>query len=101
MNGAPVFPAPHNAALAGLIFELASQLHVERSRRQALEAVLAGKGIVSTEEIEGAAENSGYRQAVEAALDQSIRKLLLVLSEGTDARTPLRAEVPKGSSGDR
>ena len=100
MSAPSEFGEPNNASLAGLVFDLASQLHVERTRRQALEAILARKGIVTAAEIDGAGEDAAFREANAAALDRSIRKLLRVLSEGADPRTPLRAEAPAKSNGD-
>ncbi len=88
------FAAPDNAALTGLVFELASQLHVERTRRQALEAALVRKALVTPEEIEAAGNVDAFRRENEAALDRSIRKLLDILTESTDRRVPLRAEAP-------
>ena len=90
----PEFGAPDNAALAGLVFELASQLHVERTRRQALEAVLEQKGLLAAVDIEAAGSDDRFRAMNGAALDRSIRKLLSILTEGTDPRIPLRAEAP-------
>lgn len=81
--------------LAGLIFELASQLHVERARRLALEARLEALGVVTPESIESTAGDSRLRAASEAAADASIRALLRILSEATDERTPLRGEAPQ------
>lgn len=94
------FGEPDNSSLAGLVFELASQLHVERTRRQALETVLVRKGVVTAAEIDGAGEDTAFRAANADALDRSIRKLLRVLSEGKDPRAPLRAEAPRNSSGE-
>ncbi|HLG87206.1 MAG TPA: hypothetical protein VKZ79_08420 [Alphaproteobacteria bacterium] len=89
------FAAPDNAALAGLIFELASQLHVERTRRAALEAALVQKGIVRDGEIESIVQHDEFRATNGAALDRSIRKLIAVLTEDEDRRRPLRAEASR------
>ena len=89
------FAAPDNAALAGLIFELASQLHVERTRRAALEAALKRKGILSDAEVEGMAQDAAFQATNGAALDRSIRKLIAILSEDKDPRTPLRVEAAR------
>ena len=87
------------AKLAGLIFELASQLHVERARRLALEAALASAGLVPPAAVVAAGESAACREAAGRAADASIRKLLRVLSESADERAPLRGESPGPSGG--
>jgi hypothetical protein len=88
----PEFGGLDNATLGALIFELASQLHIERTRRSALEAALAHAGVLTPAQIEKTGEESAFREQAALAADQSIRKLLRVLSESKDERTPLRAE---------
>ena len=83
-----------NARLAALLFEVASQLHLERAHRLALEAALVSRGLVTPADIEAAAENEAFRQKSSEAADLAVRKLLRVLSESPDERAPLRAEVP-------
>jgi hypothetical protein len=83
-----------NAQLAALVFELASQLHLERTRRLALEAALAGRGVVTPSDIDAAGESAPLRKETAEAADLAIRKLLRVLSESPDERVPLRAEAP-------
>ena len=82
-----------NARLAALLFELASQLHLERTHRLALEAALVRRGLVTLADIEAAAENEAFRKKSSEAADLAVRKLLRVLSESPDERAPLRAEV--------
>jgi 2-keto-3-deoxy-galactonokinase len=83
-----------SSTLASLIFELASQLHIERTRRLALEAALASRGLVSGADIEAASERGDLRTEAAVAADRSIRKLLRILSESDDRHSPLRAEAP-------
>jgi hypothetical protein len=96
----PEFGGLDNAALGALVFELASQLHVERARRLALEAALADAGVLAPAAIEKAGERAPCREQAALAADQSIRKLLRVLSESKDERIPLRAEsgTPTGDT---
>ena len=47
MSTHPEFGGLDNATLGALIFELASQLHIERTRRSALEAALAHAGVLT------------------------------------------------------
>ncbi len=84
-----------NATLTALVFELASQLHIERSHRLALEAALTERGVLSRAELEAAAQGATARQLATAQADRSIRKLLRILSESPDMRVPLRSEAPK------
>jgi hypothetical protein len=81
-----------NATLGALLFELASQLHVERTRRLALEAALAEAGVVAPATIERTDEQAAVREQAAKAADESVRKLLRVLSDSKDERVPLRAE---------
>lgn len=83
-----------NAMLAALLFELASQLHIERTRRLALEAALISGGLVTQSKIEAASENAPFRDRANNAADLSVRKLLRVLSDSANVRTPLRDETP-------
>lgn len=89
-----------NATLAGLVFELASQLHIERTRRLALEAALAAQGVVLPAAIESAGATVAFREAAGNAADASIRKLLRVLAESPDERAPLRGEAPRTTTGE-
>jgi hypothetical protein len=85
----------NNTALGALIFELASQLHLERTRRLALEGALARRGIVGPSDIETAGATPAFHKEAAEAADLAIRKLLRVMSESPDERAPLRAEAPR------
>lgn len=84
--------------LAGLVFELASQLHVERARRVALELALERAGVLATGAAEALATDDEYRRRAGAGLDEAMRKLMRVLAESEDPRAPLRHEAPAGRS---
>jgi hypothetical protein len=100
MSANPEFGELDNATLGALVFELASQLHIERTRRLALEAALASGGIVAPAAIEAASESALFRAEAGNAADLSIRKLLRVLSESKDQRVPLRAEAGVSEQGE-
>ena len=100
MSAPPGLGELDNAMLAALIFELASQLHLERTHRLALEAALARRGLVTPADIDAAGENVAFRKASGEAADLAIRKLLRVLSESPDERAPLRAEAPPAAVGE-
>lgn len=101
MSKHPEFGELDNATLTALIFELASQLHIERTRRLALEATLASGGIVTPTQVQAASESASVREESGKTADLSIRKLLRVLSESPDERAPLRNEVPTAVNGER
>jgi hypothetical protein len=100
VSARPEFGGLDNATLAALIFELASQLHIERTRRLALEAALACSGTVTPAAIEALTEDAAFRAQAGNAADLSVRKLLRVLSESADERVPLRAEAPRSAQGE-
>jgi hypothetical protein len=89
----PLNPPLDAGSLSALVFELASQLHAERAARMALQDALLRAGVTTTIEIEQAADAAPTREATAAALERSMRKLMRVLRESDDARTPLRAEA--------
>ena len=92
MSGRPDFGGLDVERLGALVFELASQLHIERTRRLALEAALADAGLVAAPAIERAGDGPAFREHAAQAADRSIRRLLAILSESTDERAPLRGE---------
>ncbi len=98
---APVeFGGLDNSKLAALVFELASELHIERARRLAVEAARISRGIVSEADIEAAGDDAAFRRRAGEAADLAICRLLRVLSESSDERAPLRAEAPAPEKGE-
>jgi hypothetical protein len=93
MSDDPLAPDLDSNRLAALVFELASQLHAERSARMALEAALIRAGITTEIEINQAAEAPLTRETVAASLARSMLKLMRVLRESDDPRTPTRHEA--------
>ncbi len=83
-----------NERLAGLIFELASQLHIERAHRIALELQLERGGGLTADWQSALAKDPEYRRRCSTELDAAMSKLMRVLAEGDDPRTPLRHEAP-------
>jgi hypothetical protein len=82
--------APDREQLTGLLFELASQLHVERAQRIALQAALEKAGVVDATTLQALAQDPEVQRRTHELLEESIAKLLRVLAEDTDARRPLR-----------
>jgi hypothetical protein len=83
--------APDGRQLAGLVFELASQLHVERAQRIALQSALEQSGALDAAKLEASADDPGARRLSRALLEESIARLLRVLAEDADPRRPLRS----------
>jgi len=83
-----------NERLAGLIFELASQLHIERAHRIALELQLERAGSLDADWQSALSADPEYRRRCGSALDVAMRKLMRVLAESSDPRAPLRHEAP-------
>lgn len=79
--------------LATLVLELASQLHVERQRRMAIETLLARKGLLDPAALDAMAAEDGFNAEARAALDGNLRRLLRIMTESGDPRGPLRAEA--------
>ena len=79
--------------LGALIFELASQIHVERQRRMALEKMLLRSGVLMPGALDALAEDEEVTEEGRAALDVALRRLLRIITETGDARGPLRTEA--------
>ncbi|MBV6416395.1 MAG: hypothetical protein CMLOHMNK_00956 [Steroidobacteraceae bacterium] len=73
--------APDNAALAALLFELASQLHVERARRIALELALERGSPPTPAVLDGLASDPEFRRRSQQALDESMARLMGVITD--------------------
>ena len=90
---------PDPERLTGLVFELASQLHIERTQRIALEIALTRSGVLDVQGVEGLAGDAELRRRSAAELELSMAKLMRVLTEHPDERRPLRptdAELVRG-----
>ena len=80
---------------AALLFELASQLHVERQRRIALsEAALQRSGVLAPGALDELAEDRAVLEQGRATLDGSLRRLMRIMTEAGGPRGPLRGEAP-------
>jgi hypothetical protein len=101
VSGAPddlsPFGAPTLEQLTALVFELASQLHVERVHRIALEAALEDAGVLAAGAAERVADLPGVRERAAAGLDRSLAGVMRVLTEDVDPRRPLRAQSRRTS----
>ena len=93
----PPFGAPTLEQLTGLVFELASQLHVERARCIALEGALEEAGVLMPGAPDRAASQPNIRIRAAAALDRAMAGMMRVVTEDADPRTPLRGEADKNA----
>ena len=79
--------------VAAMVLELGSQLHVERQRRMALEALLVRQGAIEPTALASLAADEAFLAEARSALDDSLRRLLRIMTETGDPRGPLRAEA--------
>ena len=79
--------------VAAMVLELASQLHVERQRRMALETLLLRQGALDAAAFDAMAEDGTFMAAARAELDVSLRRLLRIVTETGGPSGPLRAEA--------
>jgi hypothetical protein len=77
--------------LAGMVLELATQLHVERARLRALEHHLVERGVLAAGEV-GAEIPAALRESLQQELNRSLGGLFASAAERDDARAPLRDE---------
>jgi len=86
------FAAPTLEQLTGLVFELASQLHVERVQRIALETALEEAGLLEAAKLSAPAVLAAARARAAPALNRAMQGVMRVLTEDADLKTPLRAQ---------
>lgn len=89
---------PDAGRLAGLLFELAAQLHIERTRRLALETALERNGLLAPGAADALAGDSALLTLCRAELEESMRKLMRVLGDDPDPRKPLSSDVPAAAA---
>lgn len=77
--------------LTGLLFELSSQLHAERLHRIALEMALAQAGVIEPATLQKMASDPALRELGRRAVEESVARMMRVVTESDDARAPLRA----------
>jgi hypothetical protein len=82
--------APDCERLTGVVFELASQLHVERVQRVALQLALEKAGLIDAATLLSLTTDAALQRRNRDMLEESIAELLRVLSESADPRRPLR-----------
>ena len=83
------FGDPAMDLMAGVIFELAAQLHEERAARLALQSALLTAGVLDAGAVAAAAGQPSTRNDAKAELDRSLASLLRVLTQRDDVKAPL------------
>lgn len=89
------FDDAEDDTLAALVMDLAAQLHIERHRRQALEAALIRSGVIDQAAIGSMANDAEFQAESTRALDRSQARLIRIITEHGDRTGPLRAEAPE------
>lgn len=79
--------------LAALVFELSSQLHVERQRRIVLEQELTRAALLPPDAIDRALGDADVMEKGRMELDLALRRLLRIVCERGDPRSPMRHEA--------
>ncbi|MFK7958599.1 MAG: hypothetical protein AB8B96_21080 [Lysobacterales bacterium] len=82
-----------NERLASLVIELASQLHVERAKRLALECALEDAGTLPKDWAKDWQPDMRHEERCQQSLDSAMGRLMKIMSEDTNPRTPLRHEA--------
>ena len=91
------YGAPDLEQLTALVFELASQLHVERVRRLALEVALERSGALAPDAVQAVVGDARLAARSAAELERAMAGTMRVLTEGGDPRSPLRAQSRSGA----
>jgi hypothetical protein len=93
VNDVTFFDDPQLDTAVGLIFDLASQLHIERQRRTALETALVRKELVSRKELDALSDDRAFLDQSRQSLDESLARLMQIMTESGPPQHPLRAEA--------
>lgn len=81
---APAPTVPDSATLAALVFELASQLHVERARRLALELALRRAGVLVPASMADLDADAEWRRLSTQASEESMARLMRVIADAKE-----------------
>ncbi len=72
-------PSPDNASLAAMLLELASQLHVERTRRIALEVLIERAGLLAQDAFVALGDDPAFAARAQHELDGSMQGLIAIM----------------------
>jgi hypothetical protein len=95
-NPGAATPSLDAERLAGLVFELAAQLHAERLHRLALEHALVAAGVLPDAALQDSAADPALRERSRREVEASVARLMRVITESADPRAPLRG--PNGGT---
>lgn len=93
MNDIKLFEDPAQDRLCGLLFEVAGALHVERQQRMALQEALLRKGVLTEADLQALVGDGDFRAQVQSELDQTMERLMRVITERGTPQAPLRDEA--------
>jgi hypothetical protein len=86
------FGSPEVDRLVSLVWQLAQELYVTRSRLIALEGALTAHGALPADALEPPALSEATRQAVAEDNRATMERLIRVLTETDDHRVPMREQ---------
>ena len=86
------FGSPEVDRLVSLVWQLAQELYVTRSRLIALEGALIDRGALPADGLEPSALTEATRQAVAKDNRATMERLIRVITETDDHRVPMREQ---------
>lgn len=83
---------PQTAKLFDLLLQLATELHVERHRLRAMEALLVRKGLVEAGELDHFTPTAQEASVLDENLQAYMARLVRIITENGPAEHPLREQ---------
>lgn len=83
---------PQTAKLFDLLLQLATELHVERHRLRAMEALLVRKGLVAAGELDHFTPTAQEASVLDENLQAYMARLVRIITENGPAEHPLREQ---------
>lgn len=93
MSDVTYFEDPQLDRAVGLVFQLASELHVTTQRLHALEALLTDAGLLEEGSLDAFQPDEAQDAALGQVRDAMMARLLRVVTEDGPATHPLRNEL--------
>ncbi|MCR1783742.1 hypothetical protein KVF89_14475 [Nocardioides carbamazepini] len=83
---------PQTAKLFDLFLQLATELHVERHRLRALEALLVRKGVLAADELDHFTPTDAETRLLDDTRSDYLARLVRIITENGPAEHPLREQ---------
>ncbi|MDT9593591.1 hypothetical protein RDV89_10975 [Nocardioides zeae] len=83
---------PQTSKLFDLVLQLSTELHVERHRLRALEALLVRQGALAAGELDAFAPTDAERQVLDDSRTDYLARLFRIITENGPAEHPLREQ---------